>query len=485
MIGTFRSVAGRRPRVVIIGGGLAGLSAAEAIAHSGAQVVVTVLESRRITGGRTGSFLDPVTGQNVDYCQHVAMGCCTNLLNLLDACGLSDAFTRYDTLTFHHPNVPPSQVTASSWLPAPFHLLPALQALAYLTPKQRRQIRRGTWRLMRSKPAKLKSVVAIDWLRHAGQAEATIRDYWNVIITSALGESCEAVSMAVAQKVFVDGFLSARGASDVLIPRASLSELFGVRLPQVLSSLGVSIVTQASVRSLRLAPQSKAVERLVINVDSLGDTPLEADHTILAVPWHQVQNIVDPALAARAELAVDLWGAFPTSSISGVHLWFDRPITSQPHAVLVGTLSQWLFQREESPEPASPGHYYQVVISAARTRRSMTHDQVVQRVVAELAAAFPAAASAKLLHSRVVTDPQSVFSIRPEVDAVRPRSRTALPCLHLAGDYVQTGWPATMEGAVISGRMAANGVLRKLGGVPATISDGLPKNWLSRLLIRS
>ncbi len=196
-----------------------------------------------------------------------------------------------------------------------------------------------------------------------------------------------------------------------------------------------------------------------------------------------MQNIVDPALAARAELAVDLWGALPNSSISGVHLWFDRPITSQPHAVLVGTLSQWLFQRE--PAEASPqGHYYKVVISGARSLRSLTHAEVVQRVVGELAAAFPPAAAAKLLHSRVVTDPQSVFSIRPEVDAVRPPSRTALPCLQLAGDYVQTGWPATMEGAVISGRMAANGVLRKLGGVPATISEGLPRNWLSRLLIR-
>lgn len=483
MIGTFRSVAGRRPRVVIIGGGLAGLSAAEAIARSGAEAVVTVLESRRITGGRAGSFFDPISGQSVDYCQHVAMGCCTNLLSLLEACGLSDTLARYQTLSFHHPAAPTSTLTASRWWPAPLHLLPALQALTYLTPKQRRQIRRGTWRLMRSRTAALQPVVASDWLRDAGQDEATIQDYWNVIITSALGESCEAVSMAAARKVFVDGFLAARGASDVLIPRPALSELFGVRLPQVLSSLGVSIVTQAGVRSLRLSSGPKQTERLAISVDSLGDTPLEAEHAILAVPWHQVQNIVDPALAARADLAVDLWGAFPNSSISGVHLWFDRPITSQPHAVLVGTLSQWLFQRE--PAEASPqGHYYQVVISGAHSLRSLTHAEVVQRVVGELAAAFPPAAAAKLLHSRVVTDPQSVFSIRPEVDAVRPPSRTALPCLHLAGDYVQTGWPATMEGAVISGRMAANGVLRKLGGVPATISEGLPRNWLSRLLIR-
>lgn len=484
MIGTFRSVAGRRPRVVIIGGGLAGLSAAEAIARSGAEAVVTVLESRRVTGGRAGSFLDPVSGESVDYCQHVAMGCCTNLLSLLEACGLSDAFTRSSTLSFHHPHAPTSTLAPHPWLPAPLHLLPALQSLAFLTREQRRQIRRGTWRLMRCPPERLRSVVAVDWLRAAGQSEATIAGYWDVIITSALGESCDEVSMAAARKVFVDGFLAARGASDLLVPRTSLSDLFGVRLPLVLSNLGVSILTRASVRSLRISPQSKQTERLCIELGNLDGTPLEADHVILAVPWHQVQNIVDPALAARAELAVDLWGAFPNSSISGVHLWFDRPITSEPHAVLVGTVSQWLFQRE-STESSPCGHYYQVVISAAHPLRCLTHDEVVQRVVGELASVFPSAATAQLLHSRVVTDPQAVYSLRPEVDAVRPLSRTALPCLHLAGDYVQTGWPATMEGAVISGRLAANRVLRRLGGTPATICDGLPRNWLSRLLIRS
>ena len=169
-------------------------------------------------------------------------------------------------------------------------------------------------------------------------------------------------------------------------------------------------------------------------------------------------GVPHPALAARAELAIDLWSAFPSSPISGVHLWFDRPITSQPHAVLVGTLAQWLFQREAT-EASPQGHYYQVVISAAHPLRAMAHDEVVARVVGELATAFPPAATAKLLHSRVVTDPQLVFSIRPEVDAVRPRSRTALPCLHLAGDYVQTGWPATMEGAVVSGNIAAELIL--------------------------
>ncbi len=318
------------------------------------------------------------------------------------------------------------------------------------------------------------------WLRQHGQTDTTIRDYWNTVIASALGESCAAVSMLAARKVFVDAFLAARRASDLLIPRQSLRELFGTKLPAAVERLGVSIMTRSPVRQVRLDRSDPLGERLALD---LRDTQLFADHAILAVPWHQLAKTIEPALAARAVLAVDLWAALPASPISGVHLWFDREITDAPHAVLVGTLAQWLFRRPAESK-SSAGHYYQVVISAAHPLRQMSHQEVVTRIVAELAVAFPAAASATVVNSRVVTDPQSVFSIRPEVDAVRPQAVTALPCLHLAGDFVQTGWPSTMEGAVISGRQAANSVLRRLGHAGIDIHDGLPRGWLSRLLIR-
>jgi uncharacterized protein with NAD-binding domain and iron-sulfur cluster len=105
-------------------------------------------------------------------------------------------------------------------------------------------------------------------------------------------------------------------------------------------------------------------------------------------------------------------------------------------------------------------------------------------VVAELKHAFPMAAGARLQKGRVVTDPQAVYSMQPDVDAMRPNAATALPCLHLAGDFVQTGWPATMEGAVISGRMAASSLLKQLGHPPVVIDPGLRPSAFSRLLIR-
>jgi len=473
----------KRPRIAIVGGGLAGLSAAHSLAtslkHSGLNPEIILYESRRKTGGRAGSFTDPKTGQCVDYCQHVAMGCCTNLIDLIDQCGMSDQWTRHRQLSFLHPDFPVSTFNPSDWLPAPLHLLPTLGKLAYLSPRQRREIRSGMFKLMRTRSDSLRNISAQEWLAAAGQSPNTICDYWDVVIVSALGEASQAVSMAAARHVFVDGFLAAKGASDVLIPRQPLSKLFGDSLSAVITRLGVTVCNQSAVRLIEYDKTSSNQNQLNILV---GNTQESFDQAIVAVPWHQVSKIISKPLATTAGIQPETWASVPTSPISGVHLWFDIPITDAPHAVMVGTLSQWLFPG--AVDTSSPGHYYQVVISAARQVRQISNDQVTDRIVEELRIAFPKTRSAKLLASRVVTDPQAVFSIRPEVDSIRPASSTALPCVHLAGDFVQTGWPATMEGAVISGRQAANSCLAALSQPPVPISSGLNKNWLTRQLIR-
>jgi len=494
----------KRIRIAIIGGGLAGMSAAHSLVQAfrtnlndreadisgiagSSNPEILLLESRRTTGGRAGSFIDPQTGECVDYCQHVAMGCCTNLISMMDQCGLNNEFSRYRQLNFHHPRAPVSRFVPSEWLPPPFHLMPTLGALSYLTPQQRREIRRGTFLLMRTATDALRSITAGRWLSDAGQSPETIRDYWDVVIVSALGETSAAVAMSAARKVFVDGFLAARGASDVLIPRRPLSELFGTRLPDAIARQGVQIRTQTAVRSIDFADADDPTAGLMVQ---LGNMPEVFDHVIVAVPWHQISRLIAPSLAVSANLRSDVWTTFPASPISGVHLWFDRAITDAPHAVMVGTLSQWLFARPDVSAPpgfsgnASGRHYYQVVISASSQVRQMGSLEVIDRVIGELREAFPDARAANLVASRLVTDPQSVFSIRPEVDSQRPTSSTALTALHLAGDFIQTGWPATMEGAIISGRQAANSLLHAEGRPGVTISAGLPLNWLTRRLIR-
>jgi uncharacterized protein with NAD-binding domain and iron-sulfur cluster len=258
-------------------------------------------------------------------------------------------------------------------------------------------------------------------------------------------------------------------------------------LRQAIEALGVTVLTNQPAKSLVTEPN------LAIRIQD--GVLLPADHVVVAVPWHSVQTVVPGELVPE----VATFSSFPSSPISGLHLWFDRQFTDQQHAVMVGTVSQWMFRQPWENDPtidhdrvesrrdrveSSRGFYYQIVISASHAARRMARDELVRTVVGEIRNAFPAAREAKLLHSRIVTDPHSVFSIQPQVEAARPCAETSQPWLHLAGDWIATGWPATMEGAVISGRMAASSLLAREGLNRPPIKDGLPRGWLARLLIR-
>jgi predicted NAD/FAD-binding protein len=230
----------RRLAVSIIGGGLAGMSAAEALVrHFGDRIQLTVHEARRVTGGRAGSFIDTTNDETVDYCQHVAMACCTNFMQLVRRCGLQDCFRRYSELTFLHPVHPPSRFDPSARLPAPLHMARVVGAMRFLNRRQQSQVRRGMLRLLRTSDSAMRGRCAGDWLREQRQDDDTIDEFWGTFVVSALGEEIEYVDMSAVRKLMVDGFCSAQGASDVLVPEVPLSELFGKRLPQTLEKLGV------------------------------------------------------------------------------------------------------------------------------------------------------------------------------------------------------------------------------------------------------
>lgn len=467
---------GRSKRqVVIVGGGLAGLSAAESLArYCRAGASVTLLESKRNVGGRAGSFTDPATDQAVDYCQHVTMGCCTNLIALLDRCGLGDSLERHQELVFVHPQFPNSFFAPSRWLPAPLHLSSAIKSLRYLDSRQKREIRRGMWRLFRTASETRQDQTAADWLRRQGQSDDTIRDFWGVVLVSALGEQVDIVTMHAARKVFVDGFAAARGASDVLIPNQPLSTLFGQRLRQAIEAMGVVVRDGQHVSTVQRAGDGVQLR--------CGDgSHYQADHVVMAVPWHGLHKLVSPTDLSHAER----YARIPSSPVTGLHLWFDRQLTDRPHAVIIDSFAQWLFRQPWSDDaPGENGYYYQIVISASRDVRSMPKQELIEEVVTEIRSMFPQAREAKLLRSRVVTDPHSVFSVRGEVEAIRPSARTPLSWLHLAGDWIATGWPATMEGAVIGGRMAASSIAETESWGRIDIDPGLPRRWLARRLIR-
>ncbi len=469
-----------RRRVIIVGGGLAGLATAERLACSHPnRFDITVLEAKRNTGGRAGSFIDHDSGETVDYCQHVAMGCCTHLLGLLERCGQLADWTRYTQLTFLSPSTPPSRFMPSPWLPPPLHLLPTLSQFQFLDAESRRQIRRGLWQLMRASAQSLRGQTAGEWLAKQGQNETTVAKFWDVILVSALSESTSRVSMLATRKVLMDGFLGARGAADVLVPRRPLSELFGDQLPRYLNSLGVTIQKSATVH--RIQPSGTPP---IHQVETSDGKRFPADDVVLAVPWKPLSRLIRNSYLQSYFPDLGRYESIVGSPITGIHLWLDRPVMQEPHATIVGLLPQWLFRAPLASARCPGEHHYQVVISASHDIRGVHSDELTRRVMSDLSCVLSEAKSATVLRFKIVTDPNSVFSVTPEFEAIRPEPMTALPGLCLAGDWTKTGWPATMEGAVISGVQAAECILKNnlcRGGI---VTQPIARGILSRLLIR-
>ncbi len=457
------------PHVVVVGAGLAGLAAAAALVDGGCRV--TVLEARRRVGGRAASFDDPVGGGLVDACQHVAMGCCTNFLDLAGRAGFAGSLRHDRTLWFISPTGERSACTPWSSLPAPLHLAPLLFGMRHFSWWERARLGLGMLRLARTRGPALDDTAAA-WLERIGQPERVVRLFWQPVLESALGESIDLVSVSAARKVAVDGFLAHPKAADLHVPVEPLGVLFGERLLDWLRETGVRIETSTPVLG---------IERDEDEVRSVGipGGVVACDGVIVAVPWRAAARLV-PELIPQAEERL------AASPITAVHLWFDRQVIDLPHAVLVGRVSQWVF-RSEAAEGAPGAGYCQVVISASRGLLGGDRDRLVATVVDELREVFPAARTATLLGSRVVTDPTAVLSVRPGVDAVRPGAATRIRNLTLAGDWTATGWPSTMEGAVRSGRIAAATLLpvvapEGLRRNDRGLSPDLPRGLLARLL---
>lgn len=481
--------AGAAQRIAVVGGGLAGLAAAAALSGRGFEI--ELFEARRTLGGRAGSFRDPASGEWVDHCQHVSMGCCTNLADFCRRTGIADAFRRDRRLYFFGPDGRRHSFAASRWLPAPLHLGPAFMALGYLTFGERLGVARALWKLARTNVADDERQPTIgQWLRQHGQSAAAIERFWAVVLVSALGEEVEWASLAAARKVFVDGFMSAREAYQIEVPQIPLGELYGRRLETWLAGRGVKVSLGVAVEQVE-GDASRA--RGVVLADA-SHRPFDA--VVVALPWRRVREVFrEPMSSALPQLAgVERIEAAP---ITSVHLWFDREITTLPHAVLVGKLSQWIFNRGprtggengspgtsmEGRAPSPGGHYYQVVISASRSLAGRDRDEVLAEIVAELGSIWPAAKTATLLHARIVTEQAAVFSVRPGLECLRPSQQTPIANLALAGDWTRTGWPATMEGAVRSGYLAAEAILKCFGQSETLVAADLPRGWLAKRMI--
>jgi squalene-associated FAD-dependent desaturase len=406
------------------------------------------------------------------------MVCCTNLADFCERVGTRHLFREEPAVVFLSPEGRLSRLEAGP-LPAPFHLAGSFLRANYLSWAEKSRIAYGLACLRFAKRDRPGESFA-EWLLRHGQTVSTITRYWATVLVSALNERLEQMDVGHARKVFIDGFLRNRRGFVMEIPVVPLGELYGTRLERWLCDHGVDVRLRTGVKAVELDDQGTAT-----GVTLRTGEAVPADFVVMAVPFDRILGLI-PESARSALPALEGIPQFASSPITGVHLWFDRPVCPLEHAVTVGRLVQWVFnhtalQGREAPQGG--GQYLQVVISAAYDLVSMDKESIRDAVLADLAELWPAVREAELTRWWVVTEHGATFAVRPGIDALRPVQRTAVEGLYLSGDWTATDWPATMEGAVRSGYLAAEGILEDLGRPRRLVKPELADSALARLLL--
>ncbi len=473
------------PRIAVIGGGLAGIQAAGVLAKHGCHV--EVFEARHRLGGRVGSFDDSGSNRPIDYCQHVGMKCCKELLRWITDQGQADDWQEQSTLYFRSRKGVPFRVKA--WpVPAPYHLAGLLLRWPDLTLVDRMGIAKGLLALLRIKPdEQFSNTLAVDWLKANGQTQSSILNFWTTILVSALGDQLPRLRMGAVRKVMVDGFAATRDAYHLYVPKRPLSELVDDSSRKVFDRLGVTCHDGCVVTVLEQNEQKKwsvAVRSLPQSSPNDRCEPSKLfDAVVVAVPWHRLASVLSPGQLNEmrwSESQVHAWaspGKLASAPITGVHTWWTKRWLPTAHAILIDRTSQWVFPGPESNSgddvEGDQEFYYQVVISGSRDLPKGDPAKIAEIVETDLREVFPEIGStgARMLRSKVVTDPHSVFSVDSvgvfeqgaSVDGRLPSGMFSDRGIILAGDWTQTAWPATMEGALRSGSLAAQCVLGLLG----------------------
>jgi zeta-carotene desaturase len=439
--------------VTIVGGGLSGLAAGCALSDAGYQV--QLLERRPYVGGRASSYEHPGTGEVIDNCQHILLGCCTNLIDLYRRLGAEQSIGWHSGFTYIEPGGRRSRLAPSA-LPAPMHTTPSFLRAAAFSARDKLSIARGLSHFFRAVPDDSSQETFAGWCVRHKQTPRAIKRFWEPILASALNEDLDNISVHYAGKVFRESFLGSAGAGRMGIPRVPLSELYGRAVDYIRARNG-QVHLRASVDAITPSPDGKGW------LTRAGDREFPADKVILSVAFEGMQQLLPmlPSNAAAATLAGQL-STFEHSPITGIHLWFDREITELEHAVLLDTTIQWMYQKSKlQPERREgQGSYLELVVSASRRLVPMQRQEIIDLALRELALFFPKVKDAKLLKAAVVKEVRATYSVRPLLDRSRPTSTSPWQGIYLAGDWTATGWPATMEGAVRSGYLAAEAMAR-------------------------
>ena len=450
-----------RRRIVVVGGGLAGLAAAVEAADRGVQV--TLLERRPRLGGATWSFEH--RGISFDNGQHVFMRCCEAYRAFLERIGSAGdvALQRRLDVPVLRPGGAIGAIRRTAG-PAPLHLAASLLTYPHLSRRRRLAVIRAAVALRRLDPddGALDRSTFGDWLTARGQDTETVAAFWNLIVLPTLNVPAAEASLKLAAMVFRTALLNRPDAGDIGWSRVPLSVLHGDAARRTLESGGSVVRTGAAVRSVREGPGGRPV------VDTDGES-IEADAVVVAVPHEAIGAILAPGTVPSQEGLGDLG----VSPIVNVHLVYDRPVMELPMAAGVGCDVEFVFDHTEAAGLDDGRQCLTVSLSAAKSYIGRRSADLIEHFEAEMARLLPAAATARVTDSIVTRERAATFAGVPGTQRLRAGPRTALAGVFLAGAWCDTGWPATMEGAVRSGVEAARLAAGSCTAAPPVLGAGL------------
>jgi len=467
---------------MVIGGGLAGMAAGVALAESGWRV--RLFEQRPFLGGRATSYVLP-DGEHVDNCQHVTLGCCTNLEDFYRRVGAGDKIKFFDRLFFLDPQGRRGEMQAGL-LPAPFHMAGSFVKFAPLTLRDKLSIAWAMLNILQTNGRtwdvdQYGGISMLEWLRRRGQTKGAIERFWRVVLVSALDEELDKTDARYGIDVFWKAFLSNRTGYRLGVPAVPLAQLYeGCK--SAIEQKGGEVNLRATARSLQIENGT------ITSAQFDAGREERADAFILAVPHTAVEDLISDEIK-RKDSAFRNLAMLKTAPITGVHFWFDREVMSEPFVTLLDTTTQWIFNKTALYAPSNGGartstngQYLQLVVSASYNLLPKSRQEIIDLCLKEVRQALPAAREANLIKATVIKETAATFSPEPGVDRWRPKQETTINGLFLAGDWTDTGWPATMEGAVRSGYLAAEALLRKEGRPhrfvqPELRADGLVALW--------
>ena len=437
-------------RVIVIGGGFAGLAAGVTLASKG--VAVTLVERRKHLGGRARSFTDLETGDTVDNGQHLFMGCYVHTREFLKTIGtLQDLhFQDRFRIDFLHPRKGPTKLAFSRYLPPPTHVLAGFLGFSAVGFGD-------VLRLRRLKPHleadANKGLTAAAWLDRCDQSAEIRRSFWTHLCLSALHKHPDEALAEHLIAVINQAILGPREGARLGYSGVGLSRLYTEAASSFIEQAGGRITLSAAAEQLQVSEDGV---RLRIS----GNEVLRADSIVCATPPPALARILpDSCSALKSRLSL-----YSSSPILSVNLWFDRPITQMLFVALLESRMDWVFNKHimyDGRDKASPGHIA-MVASAAIQYIDMTDDALVDMAMEDLMSHFPDASSAKLNRSLVVRERQATYVL--PVGQPRPGNRTVHQSVYVAGDWTETGLPPTIEAAVISGQTAASCCLDHLQG---------------------